>query len=102
MRHQLQATNLRIINRTNEIEVGKVYFLSSFYDKDGAFVKVLAKSTKKNLAGWPSSVRYEVIETVGEDRSAFYAKGKIGTCNATNLYEQREKASAETKYGRKA
>jgi hypothetical protein len=83
----------RIINRTNQIKVGRVYFLSSFYDKDGAFVKVTSKSTKTNKAGWPSSVSYEVIEKVGEHNSNFYAVGNTGICNATNLYEQRESAS---------
>lgn len=90
--------------RTDEIEIGKVYFLSSFYDKDGAFVKVLSKSHKLNNAGWPSSVEYEVVSRYGDSyphHEKFYAVGARGSCNASNLYEKREMASHEYRFGKK-
>lgn len=90
MRKNLQIANAKIIARTNAIVVGDKYFLSSFYDKSGAWVIVEAKSTKKNSAGWPSSVSYRVIESVDD---TYHGVGHMGTCNATNLYETREAAS---------
>lgn len=90
-------------SRTDEIEVGKVYFLSNFYDKDGAMVRVLSKSKAENRAGWKSSVNIEVVEPVGFDDTdpslKYYAKGSTHTVNATNLYEKRELASASAKWG---
>lgn len=90
-------------SRTDEIEVGKVYFLSNFYDKDGAMVRVLSKSKDKNRAGWNSSVNVEVVEPLFYDDDTFllkhYAKGTKHTVNATNLYETRELASASRKWG---
>ena len=92
----------KIRTRHAQIKIGTRYFLSSFYDKEGAWVEVLAKSTKKNGAGWPSSVSIKVLEPVGEPRAAgFYAPGSLHTVNATNLYKQIEHASAAYKYGRK-
>ena len=83
----------RIKARTNEIEVGKTYFLSSFFGKDGVWAKVISASTEVNSAGWPSTVKYEVIEPIGScAKQKHYAKGKIRTCNATNLYEDRDAA----------
>lgn len=88
----------RCIKRTNEIVVGSTYFLSSFYEREGAMVKVLGKSTKVNGAGWPSTVEYEVVEVVGPMvTGAFYSVGKVGACNASNLYEHREDAAHGTK-----
>ena len=97
------ATRRKIINRTNQIVVGKTYFLSSFYDKDGTWVKVLEKSTKINSAGWPSSVSYKIIEPVGDCVNwEWHQAGRTGTCNATNLYENRADASHSAKVARRA
>lgn len=79
--------------RTAQIVVGKTYFLSQFFEKHGAMVKVLEVSTKINRAGWPSSIKYQVTKKIGDKRSNFYSEGRIGTCNACNLYEKREQAS---------
>lgn len=102
----MKATFQKIINRTNEIEIGKTYFLSSFYDKDGAMVEIISKSTKLNKGGWPSSVIYKVIQKVGEHsiidpKYDVYSIGRIGSCNATNLYEKREMADPKNKYKNK-
>lgn len=104
-RVRLNVNKMRqaVDSRTDEIEVGKVYFLSNFYDKEGAMVRVLAKSKVKNRAGWNSSVNIEVVETVGyydnDPNLRYYAKGSTHTVNATNLYEKRELASASAKWG---
>lgn len=82
----MKATIARIKRRTEEIEIGGTYFLSSFYDKSGAMVKVLSKSTKLNSCGWPSSVEVEVLEPINE-KGSYYAVGSKHTVNATNLYE---------------
>ena len=94
----LKATRRKIIDRTNQIVVGKTYFLSSFYDKDGEYVTILDKSTKINSMGWPSTVTYETIEPVGDcvDK-AWHQPGRTGTCNASNLYENRADASHTAK-----
>lgn len=88
------------IEKTNKIVVGDTYFLSSFYDKDGAFVEVLSKSTEKNDAGWNSSVEIKILESVGDNVLApsFYAIGKIHTVNAANLYKTRELASHKIQF----
>lgn len=104
-RVRLNVKNMRnkVAVATKSIEVGKVYFLSNFYDKDGAMVRVLSKSADKNRAGWNSSVNVEVIEPLFYDDDTFllqhYAKGTKHTVNATNLYEKRELASASNKWG---
>ena len=83
-------TTARILQRNREVRVGELYFLSSFYDVDGAWVRVLAKSDAVNSAGWPSSISIQVEEPVGsEAKRSFYAKGSIHTCNATNLHKNR-------------
>ena len=88
-----QEAFARIKARTNEIKIGETYFLSSFYALDGAMVKVISTSTEVNNAGWPSTVKYEVIKPIGDcARRRHYAKGKIRTCSATNLYENRDAA----------
>jgi hypothetical protein len=76
------------IDRTKQIVIGNQYFLSAFYDKEGAIVKVIDKSTKVNSAGWPSTVIVKVIEQV-DTESSFYAVGKELSVNACNLYEHR-------------
>ena len=87
-----------IIDRTHEMAVGETYFLSSLYDKDGAWVRVLKATTETNGAGWPSTVTYKVLESVGDARYYTERIGKTGTCNATNLYEQRHHAAHAHKY----
>ena len=84
--------------RTNEIVIGDTYWLSSFGDSNGHYVKVIDTSTKQNRAGWNSTVTYEVVSS---DVPSYphmltmdmYAVGAIGTCNATNLYENRKDAA---------
>lgn len=96
MRLNRKAIDARIVAATNAIVVGKTYFKSDFYDKRGAFVTVLDKSTERNAAGWPSSVKYRVIETFvpGEiNRNHTLEVGYEGVCNASNLYTTREDAS---------
>jgi hypothetical protein len=84
--------------RTAEIVVGNTYFLSSFYDQEGATVKVLDKSTKKNKCGWASTVTVEVLQYVGDGpSSSYYSVGKVTTVNASNLYERREHANHQYK-----
>lgn len=103
VRLNIKKMRQAVDSRTDQIEVGKVYFLSSFYDKEGALVRVLSKSKAKNRAGWKSSVNIEVVEPVGFDDTdpslKYYAKGSTHTVNATNLYEKRELASASAKWG---
>jgi hypothetical protein len=87
--------------KTDAIEVGARYFLSSFYDKEGAWVKVLGKSHKVNRAGWPSTVEVEVEEFVAEANvapSSHYAPGKVITVNASNLYANRADSSHRAQY----
>ncbi len=97
-----KETHARIKARTKAIKVGGTYFLSSFYDKDGAIVKIISTSTKVNKCGWPSTVEYKVIEAVGDQSTRrYYTDGKEGTCNASNLYENRVDASAARKFAHK-
>lgn len=94
----------RIVTRTNALKVGGIYFLSSFYDRDGAMVKVVSKSTEINSAGWPSKVIVESIEpiteTENEFQKRFYAPGTLHSVNATNLYEERGMANHKVKYSK--
>ena len=90
-RLHLVSAKAKIQARTDEIVVRGRYFLSSFYDKDGSWVEVLDKSHKTNSAGWPSSVTYRVLESVGG--LGAHPVGHEGICNASNLYERREDAS---------
>ena len=89
-----------ISDRTDEIEVGKTYWLSTFHDKDGAYVKVLMKSKKQNRAGWNSTVHVEVTElhTSYPHMEESYAKGTVRTVNATNLYDDRHESSHTHKF----
>lgn len=82
----VKKTQQRCIKRTAEIVIGDTYFLSSFYDKTGAVVKVIDKSTAENSCGWNSTVTVEVLHSIDD---AHYKPGKTHTVNATNLYEQR-------------
>jgi hypothetical protein len=94
LRLNVKAMAERSKARTAQIVVGNTYFLSSFYDKDGCLVEVLSKSTKKNSAGWPSTVEVKVLEPLGDDAGKdYYAIGTVHTCNATNLYDKRSDAS---------
>ena len=86
--------------RTAQIVVGKTYFLSDFFEKDGAMVKVLEVSTKINRAGWPSSIKYQVTEKIGGKYSKLNAVGETGICNACNLYEKREQASHKARFAK--
>lgn len=83
-----------VAKRHSEIKKNLVYFLSSFRELQGAWVKVLDKSTKENTAGWNSMVTVEVISSVDEN---YYKPGAVHTVNATNLYEDRNHASLEYK-----
>lgn len=94
LRLNVKAMAARSKARTAQIVVGNTYFLSSFYDKDGCMVRVHSKSTEKNSAGWPSTVKVVVLEPLGDDAGKdYYAVGTVHTCNATNLYEKRSDAS---------
>lgn len=89
-----------ISDRTDEIEVGKSYWLSTFHDKDGAYVKVSKKSKKQNSAGWNSTVHVEVTElhTTYPHMEESYAAGTIHTVNATNLYDDRHESNHTHKF----
>lgn len=97
-----QLINRRCEARTKLINVGGIYFLSSFHDQQGAFVRVLDKSIKQNSCGWNSSVTVEVIETVNAMRpdsfhEKYYAFGTVHVVNAANLYKNRTDASHAAK-----
>lgn len=77
------------------VSVGNKYFLSHFHDKEGATVRVLSKSTKKNRAGFASSVVVEVLDSDCD----YYKPGAEHTVNAANLYEHRMYASPAFKFG---
>lgn len=76
-------------------EVGATYFLSHFHDKEGATVRVLSKSTKKNRAGFNSSVNIEILDSDCD----YYKIGALHTVNAANLYKERKFASPAFKFG---
>lgn len=87
--------------KTAAIVLGDVYFLSSFHDQCGAFVKVLSKNTKLNTCGWPSNVEVEVVENFNPDTPfavKHYAPGTKHSVNASNLYKNREDASHRAKF----
>jgi|TARA_R110002124_G_scaffold211715_1_gene377949 hypothetical protein len=89
-----------IMDRTDEIVVGAEYWLSSFHDVDGAYVKVLNKSKEENGAGWNSTVTVKVVtvDSTYPHHETYYAAGTIHTCNATNLYDLRHESSHTHKY----
>lgn len=99
VRLNTKAIHKAVATRHAEINVGQVYFLSSFHDKEGAMVRVLDKSTKENLCGWRSSVTCEILEVFMSGLTS-YAPGKIITVNASNLYTERAFASYENKMKR--
>ena len=92
-----KAIQKKCESATDKLRVGQVYFLSSFYDKEGAFVKVIEKSKTQNFGGWNSSVTVEVLDNLGFNERV-YPVGSIHSVNATNLYEKREMASHSAKY----
>tara|TARA_B110000908_G_C10072206_1_gene365628 strand:+ start:235 stop:738 length:504 start_codon:yes stop_codon:yes gene_type:complete len=85
-----QFTWLECIARTDELVVGERYWISQNWENTGAFVKILEKSTKLNPAGLPSSVRVEVVQTVGAHKV-----GEVKTMNATQIYDERDHSSKE-------
>jgi len=97
----MKVLKRHIIRRTKELKVGGRYFLSTFHDKNGAWVTVESTSTAINSAGWPSTVKVKVQEPVGDVYAPMYKVGNTVTCNASNLYETRESASPTQKYGRR-
>lgn len=95
MKINIKQLNSKSKSRTAEIKINGMYFLSSFHDRSGAIVRVLDKSTKRNRAGFNSTVTVVVVESVDDP---YYKTGAVHTCNATNLYESRELASPQNKY----
>jgi hypothetical protein len=91
----LKQLRKRVASRHSQIKVGSTYFLSNFYDKEGAMVKVLSKSCATNRAGWNSSVNVVVLDSDYH----YYVIGATHTVNASNLYDLRSQASAEYRYG---
>jgi hypothetical protein len=81
---------LECITRTEELVVDKYYWISKEWEKTGAFVKILEKSTELNRVGLPSNVKVEVVRPVGA-----YELGEIKTMNATNIYDHRAHSSLE-------
>jgi hypothetical protein len=94
VKFDMTALRKRVYQKHTEIKIGGTYFLSSFYDKEGATVKVLSTSRKQNRCGWNSSVNVEILDS----NYHYYKIGGTHTVNATNLYENRHHASAEYKY----
>jgi hypothetical protein len=86
------------------VEVGGVYFYSSFYDADGSLVKVLSKS-ELGRGGRAPSIECQVIEPLGRDLAdyqagrTYFAPGTIHDIAATNLYKNRADASHAAKFG---
>jgi len=96
-----QQAQFQMISATNKLVIGKTYFLSSFYERDGAFVRVLSKSTAKNSAGWPSSIEVEVIEPIGGNTTLLhFAPGTKHIVNALNLYRERQDARPRPRFSR--
>lgn len=92
----IDSMRKRVSDKTDSVTVGQTYFLSSFYDVEGAIVKVISKSKQENSCGWKSSVVVEVLESIESD---YYKIGAIHTCNATNLYDNKKSASASVRFG---
>jgi hypothetical protein len=95
VRLNTKAIHKAVADKHAKINVGQVYFLSNFYDVEGATVRVVSKCAKKNSAGWYSTVNVEILESDYH----YYKVGETHTVNATNLYEKREFASASHKFG---
>jgi hypothetical protein len=81
---------LECFQRTDELIVGDYYWISQDWEKTGAFVKILEKSTELNRVGLPSLVTVEVVKPVGA-----YKLGQVKTMNATNIYDHRDHSSLE-------
>ena len=81
---------LECLARTDELTVGDYYWISRDWEKTGAFVKILEKSTELNRLGLPSTVKVEVVKPVGA-----YKLGEVKTMNATNIYDHRDHSSLE-------
>ncbi|CAB4141312.1 hypothetical protein UFOVP410_151 [uncultured Caudovirales phage] len=95
MRLDMKTLHAKVAIAHNSIVVGKTYFLSNFYDKEGATVRVISKSSKrKNRAGFYSIVNAEILESDYH----YYKVGEIHTVNATNLYDKRSDASASNRW----
>jgi len=87
-KQRLAEVQKQIEARTAEIVVGRSYFLNTFGMRDGATVTVLDVSTKKNRAGYNSTVTVEVYQPVGDEvTKPRYAAGTVHTVNAVNLYD---------------
>ena len=96
MRLNMKALHQKVAEAHNRIVVGKTYFLSNFYDKEGATVRVVSKSNKrKNKAGFYSIVNVEILDSDYH----YYKVGETHTVNAANLYERREDASPSRRWG---
>ena len=95
MKLNVKAIKKYAEQKTSEIVVGEIYFLSEFYDKDGAMVEVLSKPKGDN--DWNTSVEYLVLEKIGTSYD-YYKVGKVGICGGQNLYKNRSDASAEAKW----
>lgn len=96
MRLNMRALHKKVAEAHNRIVVGNTYFLSNFYDKEGATVRVVSKSNRsKNKAGFYSIVNVEILESDYH----YYKVGETHTVNAANLYERREDASASHRWG---
>lgn len=89
----MKALHQVVAQKHSRIGIGNKYFLSHFLDKEGAIVRVLEKSTKKNRAGFRSSVLVEILESDCD----YYKPGATHTVNAANLYEHRMYASPSFK-----
>lgn len=92
----MRALHKKVAEAHRKVVVGKTYFLSNFYDKEGATVRVVSKSDKRrNKAGFFSIVNVEILESDYH----YYKVGETHTVNAANLYERREDASASKRWG---
>lgn len=91
----MKALHQRVAEAHNRIVVGSTYFLSNFYDQEGATVRVVSKSNRrKNKAGFYSIVNVEILDS----NYHYYKIGETHTVNAANLYERREDASASNRW----
>jgi len=90
----MKSLHAAVKTKHNMTNVGENYFLSHFLDKEGATVRVLEKSTKKNRAGFNSSVTVKVLDSDCD----YYKVGAIHTVNAANLYKERQFASPRFKF----
>ncbi len=71
-------------DKAKSLVIGGKYFLSSFLDKSGDWVKVLL--VKGNM------VKIKIIEPINKT-SSFYSTGIIHQVNVSNLYKTREEAA---------